>query len=254
MAHHINNMQDSNIPSPPDTPKSHPIEQPIYPAQGQFPNQPPSNTNSPNNPQKSGMPTAIIIVVGMFVLFIFAILISTCNKTRNVGGREDSLAVVTAIDTTTTALNSTEEQIKRWNETSEKDEMTDVMSYWSTLISDNTVYFDFPYEGGSELKITVRYMKKYGTDVIISISQGQMLCNEYNGTNYVTVRFDDTPAKKYYTNEPADGSPDNLFLNNPKDFINRAKTAKTIKIEVPFYQEGNHVFTFTVDEPLKWEH
>ena len=30
--------------------------------------------------------------------------------------------------------------------------------------------------------------------------------------------------------------------------------SETIKIEAEFYQEGNRVFTFTADKPLKWEH
>ena len=42
--------------------------------------------------------------------------------------------------------------------------------------------------------------------------------------------------------------------SHAKDFIAKAKTANTIKIETQFYQEGNRVFTFTADEPLKWEH
>lgn len=200
------------------------------------------------------MPTVVKVIIGIFIFLVFIGIIATCNKSGKAVSTNDSMAVVT-IDTAIVAgIEEPVDQSKQWTETSEKDEMTDVMSYWSTLISDNTEYFDFPYEGGSKLKITVRYMKKYGTDVIISISQGQMLCNEYNGTNYVTVRFDDTPAKKYYTIEPADGSSESLFLNSSRDFINRAKTAKTIKIEVPFYQEGNRVFTFTIDEPLKWDH
>ena len=97
-------------------------------------------------------------------------------------------------------------------------------------------------------------MKKYGNDVILTLSKGQLLSNEYNGTNYVTVRFDDDAPQKYYTNTPADGSSNVLFLNNAKKFIKRAKTAKTIKIQVPVYQEGTPIFTFKVDVPLTWEY
>lgn len=27
-----------------------------------------------------------------------------------------------------------------------------------------------------------------------------------------------------------------------------------IKVEVPFYEQGNHIFNYELDEPLKWEH
>ncbi len=142
---------------------------------------------------------------------------------------------------------------KRWETSTSIDEMTGTENIWKSLTSDNTHHFDFPYEGGSTLKLTVRYMKKYGNDVILKISSGQVLCSEYNGTNYVNIRFDDEAPMRFYTNEPADYSSDHVFLNNPTKFINKAKKAKTIKVEIPIYEEGRPIFTFTVDEPLTWD-
>ena len=74
-----------------------------------------------------------------------------------------------------------------------------------------------------------------------------------SGTNYITARFDDGSARRYYVNESADGSSDCLFINKKSDFIMRCKKAKSIKIEAPFYQEGIAVFNFKVDKPLKWK-
>ena len=101
--------------------------------------------------------------------------------------------------------------------------------------------------------VTVRQTKKSGTDVILGISKGQFNTDIING-QYVSVKFDDNAAKKYKTYSADDGSLDVLFIDNAKDFIAKAKTAKTIKIEAEFYQEGNRLFTFTADKPLKWEH
>lgn len=95
-------------------------------------------------------------------------------------------------------------------------------------------------------------MKKYGTNVMIQITQGQIIGNEYNGTNYVTVRFDEDAPKKYYFNEAADLSTETVFLTNPKGFIERCKKAKNIKVEIPLYQAGNPLFRFHVDESLVW--
>ena len=147
-----------------------------------------------------------------------------------------------------------EEDSTRWLVKESIDEMTDTKNVWKSLDSENIEHFSFPYEGGSSLNLCVRYMKKYGTDVILTISKGQLLSNEYNGTNYVTVRFDDDAPQKFYTNDAADGSSDYLFLANARKFIKRAKTAKSIKIQVPVYQEGNPTFTFKVDVPLTWEY
>ena len=137
-----------------------------------------------------------------------------------------------------------------WEYDSKDDEMTNSKSYFATISSDNGEVFGFPYdeEGGSHLMVTVRQAKKYGTDVILRISKGQ-----FNG-QYVSVKFDDNAAKKYKAYSADDGSLDVLFIDNAKDFIAKAKTAKIIKIEAEFYQEGNRVFTFTADKPLKWDY
>ena len=141
-----------------------------------------------------------------------------------------------------------------WEYDSKDDEMTNSKSYFATISSDNGEVFGFPYdeEGGSHLTVTVRQIKKYGTEVLFGISKGQFL-TDIDG-QYVSVKFDDNAPKKYKTYSADDGSLDVLFIDNAKDFIAKAKTAKTIKIEAEFYQEGNRVFTFTADKPLKWDY
>ncbi len=143
--------------------------------------------------------------------------------------------------------------VKTWNLKTSQDEMDDSKNYWYSLVSDNYANFDFPYEGNSYLTITVRWMKKYGYDVLLEIDKGQMVGNEYNGTNYVRVRFDGGKVQKYYYNEPNDGSSNLVFLRNAQRFIEKCKTAKDIIIEQEFYQEGVHQFKFHVDEPLPKE-
>lgn len=128
--------------------------------------------------------------------------------------------------------------------------MDDSKNYWYSLQSDNYANFDFPYEGNSYLTITVRWMKKYGYDVLLEITKGQMVGNEYNGTNYVRVRFDGGKVQKFYYNEPNDGSSNLVFLKKAHTFIEKCKSAKDIIIEQEFYQEGVHQFKFHVDEPL----
>ncbi len=144
------------------------------------------------------------------------------------------------------------EDEKGWEYSENIDEMTSSKTLFATIVSDNSEEFDFPYGGGSDLYLYVRTSKKFGKDVYIKISKGQFICSEYQGTNYVNVRFDEDAPMKFRTSEPSDGSADLLFLGNSTKFINRAKTAKTIKIEAPFFQEGWRVFTFTTDKPLVW--
>lgn len=140
---------------------------------------------------------------------------------------------------------------KKWYESEEINEMTDSKIIWKTISSDNVEYFHFPYNKGSRLSIVV--MKNYGTSVRLEINSGQIQCNKYNGTNYVYIRFDDDEPVHYSINEASSGRSDIVFLEKPTQFINRAKTAHMIKIEIPIFQEGLVFFKFTIDEPLVWE-
>ena len=207
--------------------------------------------NAGMQPPKKKMGAGKIILIVFACLIGLGLIANMCDESKSI----TSLSNVNDDSIKTVAREKLEkENVKTWEESSEKDEMTDAMTYWSTIRSDNSEQFEFPYHGGAYLDLWVRKSPKYGTDVYIKITTGQLLCSKYDGTNHVTVRFDDAPAKRYGTIEPADMSPDQLFLSNAKDFIAKAKKARTIKIEVPVYQEGNRVFIFKLDEPLKWEH
>lgn len=196
-------------------------------------------------------------------VFIIIVIIANIGGTNNGSDKSaiDSTIVDSAYADTTlcadsaSAVSNSDVSVdggKTWDYDTSVDEMNDSKSRFASLTSDNSEYFDFPYNGGSYLKLTVRYTKKWGTDVYVSISKGQFNCNEYDGTDYVRVRFDNGKAIKFRTTEPSDGSSDMLFLSNSKKFITLAKKAKRILVEAPFYQEGNRVFTFTVDKSLEW--
>lgn len=192
------------------------------------------------------MKKIILTIVGVSFLVL---CINMCNSiTTSNGTYLDSDTAV--IDTALYGNTPIEVEKKTWSLQTKQDEMDDSKSYWYSLQSDNYANFDFPYEGDSYLTITVRWMKKYGYDVLLEITDGQMVGNEYNGTNYVRVRFDGGKVQKFYYNEPNDGSSNLIFLRNAQKFIEKCKNAKDIIIEQEFYQEGVHQFKFHVDEPL----
>lgn len=195
---------------------------------------------------KNIMKKIILAIVGVS---FFVLCINMCNSitTSNSTYLDSDTAV---IDTALYGNTPIEVEKKTWSLQTKQDEMDDSKSYWYSLQSDNYANFDFPYEGDSYLTITVRWMKKYGYDVLLEITDGQMVGNEYNGTNYVRVRFDGGKVQKFYYNEPNDGSSNLVFLRNAQKFIEKCKNAKDIIIEQEFYQEGVHQFKFHVDEPL----
>ena len=143
-------------------------------------------------------------------------------------------------------------EVKGWTYDSRVDDMDSGISQWASLQSDNFINMDFPYQGNTYATVTVRKTQEYGTNVYVKLDRGQFGGNSFKGTNYVRIRVDDAQPVKYKYNEAADGTADIVFLKNAKGFIEKAKKAKRIKIEVPLYQEGNRVFDFSVDESLKW--
>lgn len=214
-------------------------------------------TNTSTDVEEKTDNTGLIILVVVIVLFLLGLIVfGLSNKEQTalpaVEAEEeveaDSVAVIDAdadfVSETTKAV---------WDFIIEKDEMTDSKNIWASITSDNFVTQDFPYDGLTRATITVRYMKKYGYNVLVQISKGQMNGREYYGTNYVTARFDDNSPKKYYFNESADGDSKVVFIRKSSDFIQNCKKAKDIKIDLPLYQGGRPVFTFHVDEPLTWK-
>lgn len=214
-----------------------------------LPPQPPTPQRNWNSipPQKKGLSGGAIAIIVISCIFGLGCLATLCSK---IDEKTSSLSS----STTSVKEETNNKKIKTWELKEEKDPMSDKIIYFANIESDNEEQFEFPYHGGSRLIVCVRKSPKYGDDVILKITNGQLLSSEYESNNQVSVRFDDKPAKKYRTVEPADLSPDQLFLRNAKDFINNAKTAKTIRIQVPVYQEGDRIFNYRLDEPLKWEH
>ena len=192
----------------------------------------------------------LIVIIAIILLFVIIALANRFNEPTTKSLMNDEVDYTEAV--VDTIEPSTEPTKVTWDFTISKDQMTDSNNIWANLESNNYISQDFPYDGYTYCTITIRYMKKYGYDVLIQISKGQINGREYYGTNYITARFDDNSSKKYYFNESADGDSKIVFLRNSSDFIKNCKKAKDIKIDLPLYKGGRPVFTFHVDEPLVW--
>lgn len=203
--------------------------------------------------------TAFILLFAAFILLgIIGNLLddrSNSNKMEKKVETTDSVAAVDSIEKKQQykrEIIEEDDDLVTWNIQTKIDEMTDTKNIWASISSDNYIEQDFPYEGKTHASITVRYMKKYGYDIILSIDKGQIIGFDFDRTNYVTARFDNGTPKKYYFNDADDGSSDYIFLRNAEDFMDKCKTAKEIKVDIPIFQGGKPVFTFHVDKPLEW--
>lgn len=204
--------------------------------------------------EKTSTFSTALLVIPLILFAILAIVLNRgCNE-RNTDVAESETAVIEedSILIEEQVAPAPEPTKSLWFISTETDAMTDSKNIWASITSDDYIRQDFPYDGFTYAKITVRYMKKYGYDVLIGITKGQIDGRSYYGTDYVTARFDEGQPKKYFFNDAADGSSDVVFLRNSSDFIKKCKQATNIKIDIPVYKSGRPVFTFHVDEPLVW--
>lgn len=203
--------------------------------------------------KKNGCMKWALIILGVFILLIIlGNIFGDSEQTSQDGEKANDTVAVAATEDKVEDENKNDKDLITWHYESSTDEMTDTKNVWASLKSDNYIEQEFPYEGDTYATIIIRYMKRYGTDVILKIDMGQIVGLDINTSNYVTARFDDAEPKKYYFDDAADMSTEQVFLRNAKDFINRCKSAKVIKVDIPMFQAGKPVFTFHVDKPLEW--
>lgn len=138
-----------------------------------------------------------------------------------------------------------------WKKRESVDEMTNKTTKFAELRSMNSINQDFPYEGETYLRMTIR--QKGSVDIYFNIDRGQIQCSEYSGTDCIYAKFDDEQPIRFRTVEASSGNSEIVFLSgNTKKFINKCKNAKEIKIQIPIYKYGNAVFNFYVTKPLEW--
>ncbi|KAB2911234.1 MAG: hypothetical protein F9K40_01155 [Kofleriaceae bacterium] len=137
-----------------------------------------------------------------------------------------------------------------WQYQSETDKMRGVTSDFAATISTNSVDIGGPY-GQVELRILLRKGPKFGNDVVVSLSKGQVSCAMFDGCT-VAVRFDEHKVETFRA--VASDSPLHpaLFIRNVSGFVARLKTAKSLVMEIPTFTAGTRQFEFDV-AGLEWD-
>jgi hypothetical protein len=134
---------------------------------------------------------------------------------------------------------------EKWTYRFDDDPMTSRTAKYASIESENTVNFDFPYQGSQRGRLTLRDHPSYGRDVIFSIEQGQILCRSYEDC-LIRIRFDEGEPQSWYAVGPADNSSTSIFLRNQQRFVQRLRAAKVVRLQVSVYQEGAPTFEFDV--------
>jgi hypothetical protein len=102
------------------------------------------------------------------------------------------------------------------------------------------------------MTMTVRKSPAYGTDVIFTVSSGQMMCPSYEGCGG-TVRFDNGRAEHVSFTGPEDNDSETIFVDGASQFIAKLKKAKKVTLEKTLYEAGSPQFEFDV-HGLDWNH
>lgn len=133
----------------------------------------------------------------------------------------------------------------KWSYQKSVDPMTSAATRSATIASENTVSFDFPYQGAQHGTLIIRDHPSYGKDVILKIERGQFLCPSYQACD-IRIRFDEGSPSTWKAVGPSDNSTTTIFLRNQASFRQRMRSSKVVKIQAPIYNEGNPVFEFHV--------
>ncbi len=166
----------------------------------------------------------------------------------------DTQAAADAIDKALEAAGGDQAsaQTARWIYSEDVDKVRGATSYYARSTSTNTIHLNPPYDPDTSMTLTVRRAPAYGTDVVLTISSGQMMCPSYEGCSG-TVSFDGGAPQRISFSGPADNSSDTIFVDGAPSFIAKLKKAKILVIEKTLYEAGDAQFEFDV-QGLKWEH
>lgn len=140
-----------------------------------------------------------------------------------------------------------EEHKSSWKYEKSEDKMGNI-SKRAFVKSDDLIFFDSPYSGGSTAFLVIR---KTGSDldIYVTVEPSQMnLYSDYDGRNVINVRFDEEKTVKWKYNEAADNSSNILFINSTSRFLEKLKKSKKVVIEILFYEQGTRQIEFNTKD------
>ncbi|MCE1274686.1 MAG: hypothetical protein LWW75_09225 [Chlorobiales bacterium] len=181
-------------------------------------------------------------ILGYFALVMS---VSSCNKTKGVPEPPSEPASTQQVSANTSTPAETM-YTPSWNYSVSTDKMSSKDVRLASVESSNTVSFDFPYQGEQRARLQLRRHPRFGNDVMLLVQRGQFHIG-YNGTP-VLVRFDDSAATRFTAYDSDDQDKTVIFIDGYKRFTEKMKGASIVRIEAPFYQEGNRVFEFDVSK------
>lgn len=182
----------------------------------QLPEQPALNNPTGNrdiqnhdiNKSKASLPLLVSIAMIIFIVVLFSF---SKPKIQSDFLQNNVVASTNIEQPSDNEYKSHNEKISNWLYSTGEDKIRGSTTYYAKTVSTNQIHQSPPYDGGTSMSVTIRKHPAWGTDVILSITEGQMMCPSYEGC-HGTVRFDNGPAQSISFNGPDDGSSETIFV------------------------------------------
>lgn len=206
----------------------------------------PRSDTPPPSPATKRFSLPGILIAGGICLVVVLILGNLMSRSTQ-PKPEVPATVADTSGATTPASSSYETPLvgEQWTYSHSPDDMTSKTVGQALVTSTNSIYLDSPYDGAQNGTLSLRTHPRFGTDVIVRIEQGQILCRSYEDCTLL-VRFDDAEPTAYSAVGPSDGSSDTVFIRNYARFVTAMKAAKKVRVSLPIYQNGNQTLEFDV--------
>ncbi len=171
-----------------------------------------------------------IITIFLALIFVSAII----NNALNISNPSN---------VTNTNNNKTSDiPIENWQYFDEVDEMDWTKILFASTVSSNKIDLSFPYWTTSAV-LTLRKKWNNKSEVVFSVEKWQIL--DYN--KKARIKFDDWESISVNITGSSSRKPNVVFLRSEDLIISKLKTAKTVMIEVEYYQDWMQISKFNVD-------
>lgn len=170
----------------------------------------------------------------------------------NIAGEDETSTSSTSSDTASSTSTKSESKPKNesnWRYSEDVDEMDNTKRTLASLVSDNSIKFDFPY-GNSDFKLNIREWKGK-TDIYLTCTKCQFIAGVMGEKTY-RMKFDDEAPIDVSASHSTSGSHDVVFLGSESRIISKLKTAEKVIIEPEFFDVGFKRVTFST-KGFKWE-
>lgn len=121
----------------------------------------------------------------------------------------------------------------------------------ASLASTNSLQFEGTDTGSTYGRLVFDESGANGLVAYVVLERGRIVCREYNDCR-VPVQFNDADATDFQGAEPADRSPNSLYLLPAARLLEGAKKSQVLRVSLFIHGQGRRTLEFRTARPLEW--